>query len=226
LRSGGFDSHPEVVERCWAFVRGDLDISSFENWLYSDKVAELALGPDGFLGAVSTDFGDPKRVADLRHHLSELLPAPAACSCHRQASQHLVTMGALSLDAFDHVERGVLHMFWMHRFNCRACATEWWLLEEGRIYDVWILFRGGTNRPAVESYRELLSLAILMGASVQYFQPQVSVEIPATIEDLARETPGIAVSELARLISIPLGVVRKHAQRILEDTALNIDLEN
>ena len=226
MQSGNFENHPIELEKCRAFVRGDMGITAFEDWLYFEKLAESALGPELFLEAVSTDFGQPHRVADLRHRLSEILPAPAACRCHTIPNRHLVTMGASSPDTFDHLEGGTGDLHWMHRVQCRVCATEWWVVEESRIYDVWILFRGWANRPIVDTYRELLSLAQGMGARVHYVHPEVSIEIPAAIKDLAKESPGIAVSELARLLPIPLDVVWLHARRVSQEADLNIDLEN
>ena len=225
MNLGDFAGYPDALEKFWAFVRGDSDLSEFEGWLYSENAAEQALGPEGFLRVVETDFGDPQKVADLRYCLSRALPAPSVCQCHKYANEQLITMGATSLDAFEHVERGVLHMFWMHHFRCKVCLADWCLVEESRIYDVWMLFRGWTNRPMVETYRELLSLAIRMGASVTYVQPQISVEIPATIRDLAIECPGISVSEIGRLIPVPLKVIRDHAQLVTKEAGLSIDLE-
>ena len=226
MPSGDFVTRPIELEKCWAFVRGDMDISGFENWLYFDNIAELALGPDVFLDAVSTDFGNSKRVNDLRHRLSEILPAPAACQCHTIPSGRLSTMGSASPDTFTHSDGRTALFYWMHRVQCRVCATEWWLVEGGRIYDVWILFRGWANRPKVNTYRGLLALAVEKGARVRYVDPYVSIEIPAAIEDLAKETPGIAVSELARLLLVPLDIIRFHAARVSQDFGLNIDLKN
>lgn len=225
MPSGDFGSSPIELEQCWAFVRGDMEISGFENWLYFNNIAELALGPDMFLDAVSTDFGNPKRVNDLRHRLSEILPAPAACRCHTIPSGHLSTMGSASPDTFTHSEGETALSYWMHSVRCRVCATEWCVVEEGRIYDVWILFRGWANRPKVDTYRGLLALAVEKGARVHYVDPYVSTEIPAAIEDLAKETPGIAIGELARLLLIPLDIIRFHAGRVSQDLGLNIDLE-
>lgn len=90
-----------------------------------------------------------------------------------------------------------------------------------------MVFRGGGDaQPIARTYRELLALAIRMGASVSYLQPEVSVEIPMTIESLALETPGISVDELAELIPVRPDVIRHHAPRLGCGTGLNIDLEN
>ena len=135
-------------------------------------------------------------------------------------------MGSASPDTLTHSEGGTALFFWMHRVHCRVCATEWWLVEEGRIYDVWILFRGWANSPKVDTYRGLLALAVEKGARVRYVDPYASIEIPSAIEELAKETPGIAVSELARLLLVPLEIIGFHAGRVSQDFGLNIDLKN
>ena len=226
MRTKDFRSRPIELEKCWAFVRGDIDVSEFENWLYFESIAELALGTDAFLDAVSTDFGNPKRVNDLRHRLSEWLPAPAACHCHQFPNGQLTTMGSTSPDTFDDTDVRIDPLYWMRRVQCRVCGTQWWLVEECRIYDVWMLYRGWSNRPEVDTYRKLLALAVEKGAGVRYVNPYGSIEIPAAIEDLAKETPGIAVNELRRLIQVPVEVIRFHAGRVAQDVGVNIDLEN
>lgn len=65
-----------------------------------------------------------------------VLPAPAACNCHKTPSQILATLGAFPLDGLEHPERGVSNVFWVHRFRCVTGATGWLVLEEGRIDDV------------------------------------------------------------------------------------------
>jgi hypothetical protein len=194
VRLGDFPNHPNALAMCWAFARGDIEPSTFESWLYSDRIAEMALGPDLFLETVSADFDSTYRVADLRDVLSKILPSPAPCSCHTIPNYHLTTIGMVSLDNFDLIERGTPPRFWLHRFGCRQCGTEWCLAEESRIYDVWILVRGWIDLPDAQTYRDLLALAVRLGASVQYLQAEMSVEIPVTIEELAKETPGITLS--------------------------------
>ncbi|MFK0383028.1 hypothetical protein [Agrobacterium sp. NPDC090273] len=216
----------EALHICWEFARGDRDVKSFEGWLYSAAEAEPALGPDRFLEAISINFADAKQVAEFRHSLTETLPAPGACKCHTFSSPKCVSLGGISLGTFEHVEDGVGHMFWLHHFHCKACGTDWWLANEQRIFDVWMLFRGKNNQPSVSTYRELLSLAIQMGGSVRYVQPENSLEIPFTIEDLATEQPGIPLSEIAKLLPIPFDVVRRHALQVVTDKGVRIDLEN
>ncbi len=226
MRSGNFASRPVELEKCWAFVRGDMDIPEFENWLYFDSIDEISLGPDAYLDAVSTDFGSPKQVNDLRHWLAEFLPAPATCTCHTIPNGHLSTIGSSSPDTFNQVESATAVFLWEYPAQCKVCATEWWVVEESRIYDVWILFRGWDNPPKIDTYRGLLALAVDKGARVQYVDPYMSIEIPAAIENLANETPGIAVSELASLLLIPLDVIRFHAHRALQEAGFKIDLES
>ena len=131
-----------------------------------------------------------------------------------------------ALATFDHLEGGIANLFGMHLAQCRVCATEWRVVEAGRIHDVWILFRGWANRPVVDTGRGLLALAVEMGTRVRDVDRQVSMEIPAAIENLAKETPGIAVGELAWLPLIPPDVLRFHAGGVWQDLALNIGLEN
>ena len=224
MRPEDFENQPGALAICWAFARGDMAISAFETWLYTDPVAELVLGPEQYLIAAATDFGNARRVADLRYSFWNTLPAPAACECHKIANNRPISMGEFSYDGFDHVQRGAGQMFWLHRFRCRVCAAEWWLVLESRIYDVWICYRGWTNQPAIGTYRELLALAVRLGARVRYAEPEVSVEIPATIEDLAIESPGISLTELAQLLPVPVEVIRLHAERVAKASGVNINL--
>jgi len=215
----------DALEILWTFVRGDLEASNFEHWIYTHDEVESTLGSDCFLEAISINFADTKQVNEFRHRLKKELPVPAACSCHTLSNKHLLTMGGISLEGFEHLVRGVRHMFWLHRFRCKTCHTEWWLAEEARIYDVWILFRSWDTPPSLNTYHELLSMAVSLGASVRYFQPEVSIEIPITIEELAQEKPGMKVSEIAQLIPVPLEIIRQHARDVALKTGLHIDFE-
>ncbi len=109
---------------------------------------------------------------------------------------------------------------------CKNCKTQWTVAQDNNIYDVWIVVRSARDDTAkVNTYRGLLSQAVTFGAMVRYGDPMHSVELPWAIEELARETPGISVTELTALLPVDRDVVMHHARAVLSGTGVSIDLK-
>lgn len=216
---------PQAIDFCWRFVRGDVDAPSFESWLYDAKDLDRALGPDAYLDAISVDFADAKQVANFKHTLKEKLPQVADCACHLMPSKTILPHSVSTVTAFEFVEREVSSLRWLHRVACTHCQTVWLAAIDSRIYDVWIMARGASaDMPEVKTYHGLLETAVKLGANVRYDDPMNSVEIPAAINILAQETPGIALSTIVALLPVDHSVTRHHALNAISENKVRIDL--
>jgi hypothetical protein len=216
----------ETLDHYWRFVRGDLMASSFESWLYSNPKLENMIGENAYLEAISVDFRNPKTVAVFKAKMRKWLPAPAECSCHRIPDRGFIDPCEWSSDWLDFVEREIDGLFWLNRAICKKCGTMWLIAVDTLIYDVLLLARNLEGAwPDVQSYRGLLNATRKTGNWFQYVDPMNSMELATAIERLAKETPGITLSELVELLPIDRDVARHHAVVVARNHGLRIDLE-
>ncbi|MEO8530351.1 MAG: hypothetical protein ABI459_03955 [Deltaproteobacteria bacterium] len=215
-----------ILSALWRFVRGDTPADQFENWVYVSSNLEAALGSETYLDIISVDYTHPQRVADLKAQLDKALVPPNPCLCHTVRSGGCVRFGLWTVDDFDITENAVDGKWWLHRLSCRVCHTGWLVAADERIYDLWLAFREPiTPPPDILTYRGLLAAARNTGECVGYVDPLHSWEIPAAIQDLARETPGIALSEIVDLLPIDRHVAHKHAVKVMAEHGVNITFD-
>ena len=216
---------PGRTENIWRFVRGDLSSVDFEDWLYTTEEMEKIIGTRLFPEAVSVNYSNPREVADLKALLIREVAAPAKCDCHLQPDVGFVALGRWPSGRLEVLERAIDGNWWRHRMKCTVCGTIWKIAAEERIYDVWLLFRNEISWPSgVQTYRGLLLAAKESGASVHYFNPQESFEIPAAIRSLAEESPGIGLSEITELLPVDARFVGQHARDMVSQYRLDINL--
>jgi hypothetical protein len=216
---------PRVRDEVWRFMRDDLIPDAFEAWLYAGDEAEKTLGERGFLEAISINYSNPRQVADFKAYLRRILRPPFDCDCHLQPDVGSVMLGRWSSQRLEAVEREIGAIWWLHRMKCTVCGTIWKIAAEERIYDVWLLWRDSFPwPPEILTYHGLLMAAKDSGASVYYLDPGESIEIPAAIQSLAEETPGLACSTIAALLPVDEEIVRRHARDVALRHKLQIDL--
>jgi hypothetical protein len=75
-----------------------------------------------------------------------------------------------------------------------------------------------------DKYATLLRLGREAGRSVRFLDPMDS-GLGRTIADLARETPGIRLSEIAELLNIGIALAAKLAGEIVQKEALRISFD-
>jgi hypothetical protein len=76
-----------------------------------------------------------------------------------------------------------------------------------------------------DRYETLLQIGRAAGRSARFIEPLSSDSLAATIEDLARERPGIALSELAGLLNLELETARSIVITIAGKERLAVDLD-
>lgn len=239
----------------WRFVRGETSPQVFEAWLYATSELESRLGHQAYGEAISTDFREAEAVWQLRVRLAEILrkSAQARCVCIRLRDLDLVDMGSFGAPApafertrkwssndvianFDEVRRRPSPIWWLWAARCRECGECWLVADESRQNDVYCLRRlSADEMRAIENadqwpldfdrYRDLLRLGLSNGRSVRFVDP-LNSSLVETIADLAKEHPGVSLSEIAPLLNLdaPLAVTLARLAVERYDVSVVLDL--
>lgn len=120
---------------------------------------------------------------------------------------------------------------------CSVCGTPWLTAQEERQNDVFILRRlsdvqansiinDGVWPDYLDHYETLLALGRQAGHLVRWVDPIGSSSLAATVQELARDRPGIKISELMRLLNIEREVAAVIAEQVVRAYGVEIDLED
>ena len=70
-----------IQDGIWQFVRGDMTIADFEEWIYSAKTLEGYLGEALYLQVISTKYTDGDSVYKMKQLLAEYAYNVSEHSC-------------------------------------------------------------------------------------------------------------------------------------------------
>jgi hypothetical protein len=134
------------------------------------------------------------------------------CRCATLAEIGIIDMGdtADTCDHFEPIKERGDPYWWLHAARCNSCSTEWLVAQEERQNDVILIRRLTPNElsrilrenvwPAdFDQYETLLRLGRAAGHTVRWVDPINDSSLEWTMADLARQRPGISVTELAEL---------------------------
>lgn len=212
------------TEALWRFVRGDLSPRAFEQWVCTTPELEGELGPRLYMQAISAAYGNPDEVDAVRKEIESFLVTcrPAACACLEMRDLQVVPMGhhERQFRTIEVVRRHGEPLWWLELNRCSACGQWWLLAAEERQNDVYCLRRmsgdeaervmaGGAWPTDFHKYETLIRLGIEAGVVFRFLNP---MEQRHTLADLARERPGICVSELAHLLALDVDVAERVAR--------------
>ena len=222
----------------WRFVRGDMPPDAFENWACETRELERDLGPDLFLRVISGGYRKPDEVGALRKAVETFLrnAGPARCACLEMRDLHVVMMGKhnrLFATLVEAKRRGK-PMWWLWIARCSACRQTWLVGSEERQNDVFCLRRMSEGEadaalrnnswPAdFDRYETLIRLGIAAGIVFRFVDPMDTRDAMA---DLARERPGIRVSELAHLLALDDSVAATVARRVVKSKGVSIRFDS
>ncbi len=212
---------PDMLDAFWRFARGDTGAANFEAWLYAGGDVEAALGKDAYLDAISVDYRDAQQIAEFRGQLHERLPGPDACECHTIADfgGHIdYVIHYPELDRiFQRTQVGLPD--WLHRLTCRTCAQSWIAAHDNEIYGLVMVRDPTGSAQAVPSWPVQVRLAM------ETDNPWHPPELRAAIEELAKESPGVSVTELAAYFPTDREVVLQQARDAVARTGVRIDFD-
>jgi hypothetical protein len=160
------------------------------------------------------------------------------CKCDTLPKLAVVDMGKdkAIFQTLDRVRDRGEHYWWLYACACRACGTMWVVASEERQNDIYImkklespatelLLRDNVWPPDLERYEQLLEIGREWGRFVRFADPDDSPSLVYTIEDLARERPGIAVSRLAWLLNLTPELASTLARKVVDREGVDITFD-
>jgi hypothetical protein len=154
-----------------------------------------------------------------------------ACECARLDDPTVIGMGHHEevFRTLDQVRHRGSPWWWLLSFRCRTCGQDWLVASEEQQNDVYILRRldrataerierENVWTPDFDRYETLLEIGRAAGHSVRFFDVADS-PLLHTIADLARERPGIRVTQLAALLNLDTAVAAELARQVVSGCA-------
>lgn len=208
-------SQEEAVAFLRRFERGDESVESFEKWLYYDPHAELLFGEELFGKLIAISYREESEVDDARSSVLDFLDArfPTRCKCERIRDLAVLDMDMESceyINSLTEIARRGRSLWWLTAMLCRQCGTAWLVASEERQNDVFCMRRLRQNEHDClrkegvwphdfDQYETLLKLGRDDGKRVEHLEPRSLI---CSVRELARNRPGIRVSELASLLNL------------------------
>ncbi|MCE9635663.1 MAG: hypothetical protein K8T90_08160 [Planctomycetes bacterium] len=226
------------TELLWRFVRGDTSPATFEQWVCTTPELEPELGPNLYMQAISASYGRADEVDAVRKEIESFLVTcrPAPCACLEMRDLQVLPMGQheRQLRTFVEMKPHGKPLWWLDLERCSACGQWWLMAAEERKNDVYCLRRmheaeaqsvmvGGTWPTDFHRYETLIRLGIAADSVSWYLDP---MDARWTIADLARERPGIRVSEIAELVTLDVEVAAMVAREavLLDGVEITFDV--
>lgn len=229
-----------VLAHVWRFVRGDTPVPEFEDWCYGTTALEQVLGTALYMEVVSTRFGDPEELDRIRARLREFarLRSELRCQCVTIADRDIIDMGERDdfFATLDERKRRGDPWWWLHLDVCRVCGQGWLVAQEERQNDLYCLRRLDARETAgviersvwpsdFDRYETLLRMGADAGRSVTFVDPLGDSSLAQTMADVARERPGISLSELCELLNLDRGIAETIAWKVVTDEGAEIRFE-
>lgn len=215
--------------------------AEFEQWVYAQTDLEERMGQELYLNVLSVDYADGRAVFDIRQDLKAYAGRASTlrCSCITLPDLADAGMGDESTTAvFETLEKRAERgdpFWWLSLYACSACGQWWLVAQEERQNDVFFLRRLSREEgekileehgwpTEFDSYAYLLRLGMERGHSVRFVDPLDS-SLSWTAADLARERPGIHVSEMAQLLNLDLSLAEEIAKKAIREEGVEICME-
>ena len=229
-----------MIQKIWKFIRGDLSVKVFEKWLYSEDQLETMFGKALYFDVISANYSDNESIYQIKQLLSKFAHTsyPQKCHCIELPDVAVVDMGEDSEKVFQHhveIKKRGEPYWWLYVNKCRECYQVWLVASEERQNDLYCLRRldhqsledvlNKNQWPSYfDTYETLLHIGRKAGRSVR-FVDQLDSSLSLTIADLARERPGILVSELAQLLNLEFELATELSKRAVRDEHVQINFD-
>lgn len=206
----------QIFDNCWLFIRGDMEVSEFENWVYGTPELESSFTEEFYMNLISLNYTLADAVFVLKRELKNELNALVSreCECHTLPYLADVGMGQHDhiFNSLDEKAKFGQQLWWLWLAQCSVCQEYWMIGSEERINDVFIMKRLSTNTALgilqndqwpddFKDYRVLLRTGRDRGHSVR-FVDSVSPALVQTVIDLANANRGIGLKEISTLLQV------------------------
>ncbi len=230
----------DVHLRLWRFVRGDTPTAQFERWACGTAALEQVLGKTLYMDLISTDFRSAEEVDRIRGRLRNFSEAAsrATCRCVTLADRDVIDMGAHEgvFSTLEERKQRGQPWWWLSLYVCRVCGQGWLVAQEERQNDIFCLRRLDEQTvtrviersvwpPDFDRYETLLRIGRDSGRSWRFLDPVGDSSLECTIADLARERPGIPVSDLCGLLNIDREIAETIAKTVVAKEGAKITFD-
>jgi hypothetical protein len=226
----------------WEYIRGDLPQKIFDDIFLSDLSYQKYFGEELWLLVAEADYQNKDITFKIKKRLKEFLydNHPQPCKCIEIKNIDIVDMGEDSDLKFRTLhrimDRGEPY-WWLYLSLCDKCNQYWLVAQEERQNDVFIMKRlneeqalailGKNEWPSdFDHYETLLFIGKGAGKSVRFHDPLLSISLGATIEDLAKDSPGIKLSKIASLLNLDINTALIICTKVMRNTGVSINLDN
>jgi hypothetical protein len=225
----------------WEYVRGDLTQAEFEKMFLSDLSFQDFFGEALWLEIASADYRDANITFGIKENLKVFLSEhyPQECKCLEIRNVDVLDMFKAVDSELKTIEKIMDRgdcLWWLYLSKCTICHQYWLVAQEERQNDVFILKRLNAAQsskiltsniwpPDFDQYENLLSIGKVFGHSVRFVDPVGSLSLNATVEDLAREKPGIHLSQIASLLNLDIETATIICSNVIKTTGVVINLK-
>ena len=244
-----------ILQRLWSFVRGDTPAAEFEQWAYNEEGLQDHLGDALYMQTISANLSDRDEAWSIREALADHVRSetPHNCMCVRLRDLDVVDMGYYAapqpafesdrewthndvFESLDEVKRRGPERWWLWAARCRVCRQGWLVGSEERQNDVFCMRRLSESEVAAieqddqwpdefDDYESLLRVGRHAGRTVHFVDPEQDSSLGASISDLARQRPEIAVTEIAALLNLDAPLAAKLARVAVEQDGVMITFD-
>jgi hypothetical protein len=122
-------SNADLAQHLWRFVRGDIAILDFEQWVYVTPELEALLGQDRHLELISADYSSSDAQRRLQKQICMWLDpsGESCCSCLDWNDREKIPLDSGTsrlLDGFDALQK---RNPWLKLVRCRRCGRCWYV---------------------------------------------------------------------------------------------------
>lgn len=149
----------EIFDFCWCFIRGDLSVRAFEQWVYETSELESAFSDEFYLTLISVDYSLAEAVHVLRTQLQFEIAdfAKRECECHTLSHTARIDMGYHEgvFKSLKEVASYGEPLWWLWLAKCSVCGQDWMIGNEERANDVFLMKRmTGSEATQVMSHNQ------------------------------------------------------------------------
>lgn len=210
--------HISYQHTIWEFIRGDLPVADFENWLYTNSGLEHVFGEDFYLEVISANFKNNNDIYILKARLGEFLRQkfPLDCECITLPDMAITYMGD---EHEEHIWKSLEKVkvygeprWWLALYQCKKCVQYWLIAQESQQNDIHCYRRIEEaeaekiihNKKWPKHFGTLEELLIIgrvnnqSGKFINFLAPS----LVHFIEELRWNRPGRGIGEIAILLNI------------------------
>lgn len=166
----------QIFEHIWMFVRDDLNVADFEEWVYAhNEGLKKFMGEEFQLEIISINYKSKSEVYELKQNLEKRLRELNSmdCECISLSNTNVTDMGSEREDrVFKTLHEIKAHgepCWWLALYKCSNCEQYWLIAQETEQNDVHCfkrlsqtqankIIKEGKWPDSFKIYEELISL--------------------------------------------------------------------